>query len=1428
MRVIGVSGRTKRLAPVNRRRRRLLAFVCVAALAGVVAALLFASRNSGRDLLAEQARVDGVSAYERGDYETAVEALMRWYRHQPPESQGDVGTLMMLAYARSQTPVENAAHLREAITLYNEALRYDPGHVPALQAVAVLYEQTRRRIEWMEAARRLLAIDPAHVEARRLKALGHSLDSRFDAAATHTAAMMGLEPHELRWRELHLNVSRDGGAEIDELLAMCDVWIEEQSEVEECDGRFRMLKARLLLSAGQREEARDETLLAARLGANTPRVLHTLTAMLDLLQLHEEAESLLDATVERHPDESWPHTVAVHRLWQHGRVDEALQRLALVEESSGDLAPDLLRWKSLLLILRHEHEGARAALAAFEAAARGAAPQRRLSNADRAWGEACRARVQQHAMNWRESIAAYRRAVTLSPRDAVLHFLLAEAYSEIGDIESAAASLEHAIHADPYWTSAQLMYSDALLRLERYEEAALLAADLVRRSPHPPFSAYLVLAHAWTATDLTAAQLGLAGDALAAEAGLIAFLEALLTESPESDEAAALLVAATMRDGHSALALDLIERMIGGGNAAEADHAEPWPEEIAGDAPITASPAAPALSEAAYVGLAALSEAYLLGLEQRIVDRAVSELGMSVPLAAVQARILHREGKTADAIQLFDQPIGSAHERAHSRAQFLAWAGHPDAVAALHRTLESDGSIAGPAGASLSAALAVLEQPVTWTDSALALRAIEALAAAAGDSPRITLARARYLATFEGDDPAAVAHAMMLLSDVLNRSPNSAAAHRLMAELYMLGSNPNAAAAARHLRRAVDGAPGWQSAVPSSRSADLYPALIELLQHQGDFDTARTYLERMGQLTLRRLDLRHKELRFLEAQGDYEAIVHRLGERIDPLTACEQEMLMLASSLQRTGRHRQAERLLNELVEPTDERDQPSLAALAMAARLHANQGRFDTGLHLLMAAAERDEATHAEAALLLGTYHDEYGSVDDAERWLRIAAQGMKSRNRWATEAWSRLAAHYLYRMNYAEARAASTRGLALDPAHLGLGVLFFVSSVNLGPEEHRTAMRWLDDAFGAQIADSPALGIGEALTAQRREGLRATLRLYAQLASRPAGAAPSERELAESRQLVQNHPWLLRAWRVAIAAHVEAGRVKDAAQLARAAAARFPNQHEPAEVAARLLVEVGELEEALHAATMWRERSLHQSMAADAAMAAILLDLDRGRSAARQLQPHEARIVAERNRSPDGEQRFRLLLQTRAATGDHGRALGMLELLAEEHASWFETALESSRLAPPATAARLLAWIETRCGEDAGDQLALASRWLALAVRSENPAHSRRAAALAEKALEKDDAHAVSALLITAAADEQSGDFSRAADRYRRVLEVDDRNWVAMNNLALVLLRSGADADEAVQLAARALNLVPEHPDVLNTHAQAQSSLTDAGHTD
>ena len=776
------------------------------------------------------------------------------------------------------------------------------------------------------------------------------------------------------WRAMLLELRRAQTASHEPLVAICDAWIDSHEQV---DGRFHLLKAGILLSAGRIEDAMNEGRLAARRGASSLDVLQSMFDLLDQLQLHDETIELTRAARASFPDEQQVTAILVHRLWRVGAFDKAQAELA--RHAADARGIELVRWQVLLSIASNDDEGTERALHSLVALAESVEAQEQVGVL--AWADAVRANRNLDWSTWLDSVQACRNAIALSPQDAILHNLVGQAYAYVGEHALAADSFERAAALDDHWVAPRIARASSLLAAGRGQEALAVAVAMFRSGQSFPLDGYVVLARAW----LTAGPrdgLGLIDPETGRTIDLVALLQDIYERSGQDSRFAVLLVEAYATTGRRAAAVDLIDEFR----------------------------VRPAVSAATLLDLADASARRGFGLEQSLVERALEIAGPTPQIVGIQAELLRRQGRIDEGLRLIEKtfgqgPGGTEYTLAamQMRAAYLARARHPMATQALTELLAAD-------EASITAASMVLQQPIAWENRELISQAIERLGTIVGERTRkFRHARAEYVLRFESDNAATLASATALISQDLIRDPESLPALTLMSRLMLAGESPDLDLGVRHLRRAVDLYPYL---------VQLYPRLISLLQQQGDYSSAAEYLQRFGSQTELPPQLRRVEVGLLQGQGDVSTALVRLATMVDE-SSSESDLLALALLQSRAGEYDDAQRTYERLLAAPDR----SSTLFKAAAGFYASTGRLDEALALLD--APELQSTPGVRALLLGGVHQEYGDLVQATAFLQAAVAAAPDR----AETWVALARHWLLRGDTDQARRTAASGLQAHP---------------------------------------------------------------------------------------------------------------------------------------------------------------------------------------------------------------------------------------------------------------------------------------------------------------------------------------------------------------------------------------------------------------
>jgi len=985
-----------RLSKKAKRRVIVLASVLALAVIGVVGVKAIRAQQQRR--LVAEARQEGLQAYERGDLQNALDELKYYVQHKKNEPEV-IEILLKFADARRHLPLPNGQHLVEAMGYYHHARKLLNAH-PALPDHGTLLQTTRSRllelygalgmrVELLQTADRILQGDPDDPEALVARTRALYLDREFDDALASAEALVAVEGDDPSWRHLQLQIMQGLKRPEEELLAQCDKWIADW----EGDGRLHLLKAGWLAEMGRIDEARDVAAIAAEQGADTLEILQQMVSLLDLLQMPQVASQVLSEARSRFPAEQWVPEATVRRSWQAGRLDAALAEIDRAQGAVDALQPGLLRLKVVVLISAERFDEARQALAALQQAA----GEGDVGRADRAWSAALQARLDLTEETWRGAIEAYQLALTIEPDDAVLHFLLGEAYGLMGEHALAADAQQRAFSLQPNWLAAGAALADSLLAGGRPHEAFQTSRTLMTRAADGRLSMYLLLARSYLASLQAGGDPVMVDSATSRPIDIVGLLTAIGEQFPQQAQVPVLLAEACCLTGRLRQAGDVMQEAL----SAE----EP-------DADVLLS-------------LVQISRRYGLHMESELFARARQLEGLTIRLAFVKADLLAEQERAGEGLALIDQAIKAASpeereapQTRRARCAYLLRIGHEDALASLAALVEDPSQ-------PVDALLFALWQPQAWDDPEFVAPIITRLKDLMGEhAPQVRLAEANALLRFHGEDESRRAKAIVMIGDVLERCPDSLPGLILMAQASLAGEHPSVERAVAHLQRAVNVAPA---------RSELLVQLIALLQRQGEYEAADRYLRHLSRLAEHDPGALRSEMRLLHAQGDFEGALLRFGGIVDQ-TSPISDQLVLAALHARAGDDEAAAQIYERLLAKAD-RDE---LVVAQAAEFYANTGRFDRAVSLL----EQVDGEDGIRATLLGTFFQRHGRFAEAERWLNEAVQTAPQ----SVEARHQLARLYLAASEPDEARRQALAGLRIDPRHTGLRAT--LATANMGPD--------------------------------------------------------------------------------------------------------------------------------------------------------------------------------------------------------------------------------------------------------------------------------------------------------------------------------------------------------------------------------------------
>lgn len=783
----------------------------------------------------------------------------------------------------------------------------------------------------------------------------------------------------------------------------------------------------------------------------------------------------------------------------------------------------------------------------------------------------------------------------------------------------------------------------------------------------------------------------------------------------------------------------------------------------------------PAPREALFISLAAISTEFKLGIQEEILSASEKAHGASEVLAYARATLAFQQGNADAGRILFEQAAanpartGEAVNWKLAQALYLDISNDDKALAAWQKLgNEYPDNLA--VQRAIAAARTVAGHREVMSPAVERLKAINE-----GKGLEWRLAEGRMLVSCakNEDDFAKTA---LVLSDLCKDYSGLPEAHVLLAQALVKMNRMEGAV--EHMRLAAQLDPN---------SARIAVQLSTILLQRGDFAGAQQELERV-MLRLRDPKDRRMAAVILAQTGAADKAVALMqqpgagGSQTAPT-----DDLLMAELLRKNGQLDQAEAIVKSKLDNAD------LAMVRFAAGLYMEMGRRADAEKAL----ERLDALKLEPALkemIWGSYYLQTGRPAEAIAQYQAAVKQAPTNG----VTWRTLAAIYMVLGKRDEAMTAIRDGAKAAPADQELQAE--QAQVDLIRES-------LEDPVLANVVmiyhRNPLTG-------------EAPLEMM-RLVTDARRANDSQRLAARLQQFIERHTNFMPAYIRLAQCFAEMGRTNDALTAAQNAMNVFPNEPEPARVAAQVAAVSQKWSDMRSAAEAWKKRS-GNDINADISLARALTGLGQYDAARTQMRPF---VAAAKQGNPE---RFATALAVYAAAtvnlGNEQEAIDLLWPLAQKDARWRQVWVDTSLLFknPKET----IAWLEkvemAIPANAPTERMGIVEALDILGRREKNDDLLKRATDMSIQVADQAPKNLV-AQLTAAAQAERMGNSKAAEDYYRRSLGIDPTIWIANNNLAMIVLRRDGDAREAVSFAEAALKSNPRSANIYDTLALAQA---------
>lgn len=1346
----------------RRARKSLLVLLIAVVVIGGFGGVAVAVRKRQVNAAIAAGYTTGQAEFKAGRYDKALPLIARYVGR----NQKDAQALLMLAQCRVRVPKPEGTEVMEAARYAEAALNADPGNVAALELLVDFYRRLGFVTELNRSCEALLAIRPDHRGAMAARVQALMSLGRYPDAAEAAQALIAANPADADAHRLLLEIRRMQGASAAEIARAAG----ELADGQPTSFELAVVHAQTLLGTG---DLRASVAAAERAAELRPESLRPIADYLKLLDVY----STLYRSGERagnFAELGAPLTLGRHVLEASLSDERLAPGVAAIgagwEWRSGHSA-DAARWVERGLALRPDSPtliGWRTFLARSGGSMQAVAsaptdPQPGHAEEARLWRDFFAALDAYDKNAWRDAGAGLRKL-----QDDAMRLMAVAPWVDTdsdSDIRRVCASQISALAA--YFEGlADNAAGEWQQAVSRWRETA---------STEPGWSLPLV-----NASQTLLSKGRLSG---ALETATLAFRA---RSGPMEAMTLARVLVARLESGAGAesgqASLDTLLDALGNEPALknQVSLLRLRAALVRGDRSTAQREIAvlvaadPPLAPEELIAVAERARAAGIDEWSTLSDRAQST-GSSAATPLFQAQIAMDAGRRDEAIEILKKAAAGASPDDAARFR-LAEAGILNDAGLADQAREVLGSVSAANPDSAAIQLSVLDNQAAWTDAGLVEQATSRLRAATGDDGvEWKLVDATRLLTFS-PEPARAQEVILRLNDVLRVDPQNAQAMALLAEWMLVTDNHNGAVG--YLTRAV--------AIPDSPPS-LYPRLISLQRELGRIEPARTLAREFAEVPGLPADLRRTRARLLSeldlpelALRDIEAL-SQSGSTVD--------VLAQARVLLQSGDGSQAATVAEGVIVGGDVPRDQFLAGLAIMVQA----GRIDRALALMDARPVGAEpTTPVDRAMLL----ELAGRFDQAEQTLQAHADASAD-----AEAYVQLARYQLRRGKQDQTRqtiaAASSRG---------------VQSAELAGVDAMAA------AFTGPLSESQAQNVIDTIPAGPVRELAEATRWFDQ------NPTQVEAFVEKLLPITRAAPNLLLASRLLVQGLLELGKVDEAVAAARSAAGAAPSSADASSLLAQTLINVGRTEEARTATETWR-RLAADPLEPTVTLAHLELDLDRADTARRLLDPLVAGAPKLAPAAPP--QVWASLVSALARLGDAGNAKAMAALRSDSEPGWLASTamIAAGDLADTDAAREWLAQIRPKVLQLPQGKLVYSNAVAVLAARTGSKDDLAAALAVLEADLASDGV-GVSELLMSAGLLEQLGRHAEAEQTYRRTIQKDGQQWIALNNLANLLAQRPADAKEALTLANRALSIIDGQrvPDqtralVVHTVAKAQS---------
>ncbi|MGB2820693.1 MAG: tetratricopeptide repeat protein, partial [Phycisphaerae bacterium] len=331
------------------KRRLLVLLIVVVAVVAAAGGIYTLRMRQIREEIARK-RTEGMAAFEKGDYFSALHALGTYVNR---SGEPDVEVLYKYSQARQKVEEPNAKHLLLAAGTLRHVLGLKPDHVQARRDLLDIYDQLGYSTEAIETADHILKNHPDDPQALRAKAIALTRLRKLNEALELLERYNKLKPLELDGHTLTFSIMRSLERPARDLIARA----EGLHKAHPGDPRMEWLMAYAYGLAGDREKEAKWCRAAAGHDDLEPEVVIRIVGLLDHLGEPQKAFELLKRAADTHDDRQIQRSLA-KRLWENQDFGQLIERFSDPNAPAAEADSEVLGLLALSLIKAGRQEDA--------------------------------------------------------------------------------------------------------------------------------------------------------------------------------------------------------------------------------------------------------------------------------------------------------------------------------------------------------------------------------------------------------------------------------------------------------------------------------------------------------------------------------------------------------------------------------------------------------------------------------------------------------------------------------------------------------------------------------------------------------------------------------------------------------------------------------------------------------------------------------------------------------------------------------------------------------------------------------------------------------------------------------------------------------------------------------------------------------------